>query len=159
MRRDGALCAPPICSGLTVPGHNSAGEWTAHRPPRGPYLAIRREIHRVVQLPILQAIQPMKKHRVRLPKRLLKRRAVQRLMRLAIQVTTQVATHVQTHVPTQATTRLRTGLSSLPVEHPGVLRGDRLHLRHVHATAFLRRLPRGTGIRAGAGVRTGLRLG
>jgi hypothetical protein len=86
--------------------HNSPVHSSAQGPPRGLCLAIRRGIHRVKQLAILEAIQPAKQRRVRLPKRLLKRRAVQRRMRLAIQVATQVATHVQTHVPTQRATQL-----------------------------------------------------
>ena len=86
--------------------HHFAVHSSAQGPPRGLCVAIRREIHRVVQLPILQATQPMKQRWVRLLKRLLKRRAIQRRVRLAIQVTTQVAIQVQTHVPTQRATQV-----------------------------------------------------
>jgi hypothetical protein len=86
--------------------HNSPVHSSAQGPPRGLCLAIRREIHQVKQRPILQAIQPAKQRRIRLPKRLLKRRAIQRRIRLAIQVTIQVAIHAQTPVRTQRATQV-----------------------------------------------------
>ncbi len=81
--------------------HHFPVESSAHGPPRGLYLAIRREIHQVVQLPILQATQPMKQRWVRLLKRLLKRPAIQRRIRPRIQVEVKVEIQEQTHVPTQ----------------------------------------------------------
>ena len=98
--------------------HHFAVHSSAQGPPRGLCVAIRREIHRVVQLPILQATQPMKQRWVRLLKRLLKRRATRRGMRLAIQVTTQVAIHAPTRVPTQVATQS----SIRSNEHRAVLR-------------------------------------
>jgi hypothetical protein len=114
--------------------HNSPVHSSAQGPPRGLCLAIRREIHQAIQLPILEAIQPAKQRRIRLPKRLLKRRAIQRRIRLAIQVTTQVAIQAQTHVPTQRATQS----SMRPAIRRDVLRETQGTFRRAFRRAFTR---------------------
>ena len=93
---------PDLLRNLHFPVHSSA-----QGPPRGLCLAIRREIHQVMQLPILQAMQRGKQRRVRLLKRLLKRRAIQRRIQPRIQVEIKVETQVPTYVPTRRATQVR----------------------------------------------------
>jgi len=91
---------------------------SAHGPPRGPCLAIRREIHQVKQRPLLQAVQPVKQRRFRLPKRRLKRRAILRRIRPKVQVEVEVEIQAETQVPTPVATQ-----SSIHSdEHRGILR-------------------------------------
>jgi hypothetical protein len=95
---------------------------SAYGPPRGGCLAMRRENHQVVQLPLLQAVQLAKQRRVRLPKRLPKRRTIRRRMQPKVQVEVEVEIQAETHVPTQVTTQS----SIRPDVHREILRETRL---------------------------------
>jgi hypothetical protein len=111
----------PICGIQRGPRHDFPVESSAHPLPRGLCLAMRREIHQVIQRPILQATWLAKQRRVRFIKRLLEQCAVQRRERLVTRAAMQVAIQVQTQVPTQRTTQSNVG----PDVHRDILRETR----------------------------------
>jgi hypothetical protein len=74
---------------------------SAHGPPRGLCLTIRREIHQILQLSVLEILQRAKQQRVRLLERLLEQRSVQRRLQPGVQVEVKVEIQARTRAPTQ----------------------------------------------------------
>jgi hypothetical protein len=114
-------------------GHNSAGEWAAHRLPGGLHLPTQRETQQSPQLRVLRLEHRAEQRREELLEQRLEQLRVelreQRAVQPRIQVEIQLRIQVGTHVLTQANTQLAKLRPILPDVLRGILREIQPRLR------------------------------